>query len=279
MPERFDDVLERFDDDRLLAFALGLEDDAELEQALAASWGLRERLERVRADLGVIERGVQAAVPPAAEAWADLSAPRWNRLRPYLRAEQPARRRFAGRRLLAPAAATILVAAVALGVVLSHGGQAVFQSGGGASKQRTETNGYPPLVGAEDVAGSAAAFRVVVVARAAAVQGDSQAYDVLRVLKGEAPKSLKLTTEVGGELAAGSLAVLYLEPYSDALPSSSPQGPKTTPQAGVSGSPGTTLGSPSSTASPVPQLYLYLGRYAVVQPLPPGSEPSDITLP
>ena len=52
-----------FDDDRLLAFALGLDDDPELVAATAADEGLRRRLDAVRAEVEQVGAQVRAAVP------------------------------------------------------------------------------------------------------------------------------------------------------------------------------------------------------------------------
>ena len=111
---------ERFNDDRLLAYALELEPDEELERALATNATLRERLQAMRADLGAVEDQVRAAVPAPEHSWADLSAARWHRLRPYVstRPARAPRRRLLDLRVLAPAAA-VIVAALAIGISMA----------------------------------------------------------------------------------------------------------------------------------------------------------------
>ncbi len=83
----------RFDEDRLLAFALGLEDDAELQAALAVDEELRRRLEALQADLGDVGGGLERLVPAPDDTYADPAA-RWGELRPFF-ATAPARRRAA----------------------------------------------------------------------------------------------------------------------------------------------------------------------------------------
>ena len=264
---------ERFDDDRLLAFALGLDDDPELRQALPADAQLHERLRRLESELGDVEAQVRAAVPPVDEEWSDLSAARWEGLRPYLRVPGPqparARRRF-GIRVLGPALAVAAAIALALGVTLSRGlltggGTAGSdRAGGGVSSLGTPSNAEG---GSAYMTVQAATYRTIVVARAATAQGEEQRYDVLRVLKGSAPASVTLTTEVGGELPSGSLALLYLLPV-DTLASCPPS----------------AVPSPTATSGPTKQgsndrLYLFQGSCAIVQPLPKGTQPEDVTLP
>jgi hypothetical protein len=260
---------ERFDDDRLLAFALGLDDDPELREALPGEAQLRERLQRIQADLGEVEAQVRAAVPPADEGWSDLSAARWDGLRPYLRLPQarPARRRRFGIRVLGPALAVAAAIALALGVTLSRG---LFSGGGSTASDRAgggTSFGAPTTTeagGTFSPAYKAAAFQTIVVARAASVGQGEQHFDVLRVLKGSAPASVALATEVGGALPEGSLAVLYLLPedkLATCPPSASP-----------------AVGTPSKQTGGI-TLYLYRGSCAAVQLLPGGTRPEDVTLP
>src|SRR5665647_2732750 len=78
-----------FDDDRLLAFALGLDDDPELVAAAAADEGLRRRLDVVRAEVEQVGAQVRAAVPGPDEHYTDPSDPRWAGLREFFAAPQP----------------------------------------------------------------------------------------------------------------------------------------------------------------------------------------------
>ena len=117
-----------FDDDRLLAFALGLADDPELVAAAAGDAELRRRLEAMRADVRAVSDGVNAAVPAPDDSYTDLSQERWRGLAPYLQGRRPGRQprrpRAFFHRALAPAAALLLVAAVLGGVLtLSHHGK------------------------------------------------------------------------------------------------------------------------------------------------------------
>ncbi|HEX5642556.1 MAG TPA: hypothetical protein VFZ86_09500, partial [Thermoleophilia bacterium] len=115
-----------FDDDRLLAYALGLEDDRELLQAAAADADLGERLAAMRADVDAIGAQVRAAVPEPDASYADLSGERWASLREYLEVPASAAAPRRGRRwwrVVAPVAALAVLALVAGTVALDQGGQ------------------------------------------------------------------------------------------------------------------------------------------------------------
>jgi hypothetical protein len=273
---------ERFDDDRLLAYALQIDDDAELEQALATDAALRERLLAIRGDLGLVEDQLRAAVPAAAESWADLSAARWGDLRPYV-STRPApavhRRRFS-LRVLAPAVGVVAAAALAVGLVLSQTGGVGTLSSGSSSGQSEAVGSTGKAVPQAVPGGSstysvpaadAAAYQTAVVARAGAVNDGVQDFTVLRTLKGAAGHSVRLSVEVGGALKQGALALLLLTPTNTlatpgATAAPTPSGP--TPSASV------TDGTRAA-----PHLYLYKGTTAVAQELPAGTDPGTFTLP
>lgn len=263
-PEEFAGITggEQVDDDRLLAYALGLEDDRELADALASDPQLRERLRRMETELGEVGDQLHAAVPPLDEGWTDLSMQRWEALRHYVqtRPAEPRRRRL-HLKVLVPIAATVAAIALALGVTLSHhtlrqsteatGGNGAVSAAGAPESSR---NG-----GAYDASGE---FKTIVVARAHVAGDDSQRFTVERVLKGSAPASVELTIEAGAALPEETLAVLSLLPL-DTLSSKAaptPVAPGAVKQSGV------------------PTVFLYEGRLAAVQPLPPGTDPADVTL-
>jgi hypothetical protein len=287
-------------DDRLLALALGLDDDPGLRAQLAESVGLRARFERLRGELAAVEDGVRRVVPEEPEGWADLSHDRWSALKPYVSTEQAATHAADGRRTswwrrwqtLAPVAATLVIAVAVLGVVMSRDGMMSLQSAdesAGGSEAAPEKSadgqdyGVDSAVPGAGVTGGrlaiagAEAYRTVVVARAGSPADGAQSYTVERTLKGEAPGTLELQTEVDGELAAGTLAVLFLDPVSDASPCPVPivlaeedgqpadaSSPAADATAGGSRQPGS--------------LYLYDGRCAVVVSLPDGMEPVDVDI-
>jgi hypothetical protein len=81
MSDRNDNQRAAFDDDRLLDYALGIEDDPELAVALSSSARLRERLADLKSDLAAIETELHRTVPPIDESYADPgAAARWPRL-------------------------------------------------------------------------------------------------------------------------------------------------------------------------------------------------------
>ena len=249
---------ERFDDDRLLAYALDLAQDAELEQALATDAALRERLRSMRADLSAVEDQVRAAVPAPEESWADLSAARWDGLRPYFATRPAPRRRRLSLRVLAPAVGIAAAAALAVGIALSQTGGL-----GGARSESAHA-----VAGA--VAAAHAGRRQVHVgctppsvptpptirrswwpAPPPSTDG-VQDFTVLRTLKGNAGQSVRLQVEAGGALKEGSLALLLLTPVDTLGGSNAPRPlphPRPAPRASAAaGSP-----APSVTgASPAP---------------------------
>ena len=214
-----------FDDDRLLAFALGLADDPELVAAAAGDTELRRRLEAMRTDVRAVSDAVNAAVPAPDDSYADLSQERWRGLAPYLRARRPARQprrpRAFFHRALAPAAALLVVAAILGGVfALENRGKSSSSTGtlAGKSTGHTAPEAAPGApTGAAATPSSvatrhlAAAYDTVVVARAGQVTGEQQHFTVLRTLKGSSPHTLRLRSE-GGTLPPDSLAILYLRP-------------------------------------------------------------------
>jgi hypothetical protein len=284
-----EDVLE----DRMLALAMGLDDDPDLRAQLAVSPELRARYQGLRDELAAVEEGVLRAVPEEPVEWADLSNERWANLRPYVstaqgdpRTQAAARgktRRWRRWQALAPAAVAVVIGAVVLGVVLNNNGlQSLDRSSGGstATDKAAEGGGYgtaaQPSVsnGALAIEG-AAAYDTVVVARAGAAADASQTFAVERTLKGSAPAAVKLETEVGGRVVRGSLAVLFLDPRDDASPCPTPllqadDGSMPAPSPSAS----TTAGGGRESAS----LYLYEGRCAAVVTLPKGVTAEDVQI-
>jgi hypothetical protein len=223
-----------FDDDRLLAFALGLEDDAELAAALDAAPDLRERLARIADDVGRISDSLHATVPPAAAGYAEPSRERWPALaRFFAPADQTAagpRRRFS--RLVTPAVAAALVAAVVVAALIAvrpgpQGGgpndYAAAPQSRGLSADKTAEQASPgggveaaTLGGGKkgSLVAGAGPWRSILVARAGAVADGVQRFAVVRKLKGDVATGvvrLHLTEKIRA-LRAGSLWVLYLEP-------------------------------------------------------------------
>ena len=115
--DRNDSQRAAFDDDRLLDFALGLEDDPELAAALSVSARLRERLADLKSDLAAIETELRGAIPPIDESYAAPDAARWPRLQRSFGDDEAVRRRpRRGRRLTAALVAAALALAIVIGV-------------------------------------------------------------------------------------------------------------------------------------------------------------------
>lgn len=265
-----------YDDDRLLACALGLEDDPELVAAAASDATLAARLEAMRADVTHIGAQVSAAVPEPDESYTDLSGERWGGLREFF--ETPAapapRRERRWWQVVAPVAA-VLVVALLVGIVALNGGigggsgSATSDSGtvarteadGGSTVQSfsgDETPGSDKSVSSptlrERFADQMDRFAVVVLARARQVSGAVQRFAVLRIFKGQAPKVVELA--VGDEPAdQGRLHVLMLDPTAEPVPEPAvTAGPETTSPWPLTESPvpGVTASALSGVESPLP---------------------------
>ena len=136
-----------FDDDRLLAYVLGLDEDAALAAAAATDAELRARLETIRAQADAVGARISAAVPAPDDSYADLSAPRWADLGEFLRTPDTtplAARTRSSRwlRVAAPALVVVLALAVGAAVLSSRGGS------GGTGSHATAENAESPALGA-----------------------------------------------------------------------------------------------------------------------------------
>jgi len=274
-----------FDDDRLLDYALGLEDDPELAEALSRSARLRERLADLKADLASIETELRHAIPELDDSYAEPSAARWPRLARAFglsdagtAARRPLRRRRLAASLLAAALALALLIGV-LSILPRTGSSGSSSSSSGTAKgadalhapavgavagQASEAGGtaLPATPGA--VAGTtgaavtalhAAGFHDVAVVRAGTLIGADQTFSVVRTLKGSPPASFSLTLlSTNDAPAAGSLAIAYLRPL-------------TAPAASSSASPAT------------PPAYAFNGQRALLAALPAGVPASAVRLP
>lgn len=135
-----------FDDDRLLACALGLDDDAELLAAAGDDAALAARLEAMRADVAQIGAHVAAAVPAPDESYTDLSGERWSGLNGFF--GPPAsvatpRRKRRWWRVVAPVAA-LAVLALVVGIVAADQGGFGSSSGSSAEVARTSDDAAAP---------------------------------------------------------------------------------------------------------------------------------------
>ena len=143
-----------FDDDRLLAFALGLDDDPELLAAAENDAELSGRLAAMRADVARIGAQVAAAVPAPADAYTDLSGERWSGLKEYFEAPASAakpRRERRWWRVVAPVTA-LAVLALAVGIVAVNRGSSSSTSGSSAEVARSSSEAAQP--GAADDLGT-----------------------------------------------------------------------------------------------------------------------------
>ncbi len=227
-----------FDDDRLLDYALGLEDDPELAAALSRSARLRERLADLKSDLAAIETELRRAIPPVDASYAEPDASRWSRLRRSFGEGEVARRRpLRGRRL----ATSLVAAALAAGDRdrsrrrPAAGGRRPPASSGSsknaeaAQPRRSAGRGRGSELGGARarrraarsaggaVALKAAAYRDVAVVRAGPLRGAGQSFTVMRVLKGNPPASFSLVlNSIGSAPLDGSLAIAYLHPVAAA---------------------------------------------------------------
>jgi hypothetical protein len=306
------------DDDRLLAFALGLDDDPELVRAAAGDDALARRLEAVRADVASVKHGVLAAVPNTDDSYSDLSDARWAGLQEYFTsaAEPPAAKSHRPRRwlrVLAPVVAVALAVAVGVSVIERQSGQqtdVASRSAKSSESLGTAAGGAPvaatsalPGYGAASSGGSTSSaggapvpagsygrlaalheqmsdFAVIVLATARSASDGFQNFIVVRVLRGNSPKMLRL--KLAGRLAdVGRLHLVLLRPFSES---------QSVPLPAASDSAGGVATETSSTAvinvaeaemltSTVPVVYTFEGTMAVARELPDGTDAATITLP
>lgn len=223
-----------YDDDRLLACALGLDEDPELLAAAAADAELGARLEAMRADVAAIGAQVSAAVPEPDEGYTDLSGDRWGGLQEYLEVPAEAakpRRERRWWRVVAPVAALVVLALV-VGIAAINGGglggsdsstsDSVAQTADGAAPAQGFSGTGATKGGGESQVESAKTIRerfhdqldrfaTVVLARARQASGAVQRFAVLRIFKGSAPKVVELAVN-GQPTDPGRLHLLMLDP-------------------------------------------------------------------
>ncbi|NLE22107.1 MAG: hypothetical protein GX624_04925 [Actinobacteria bacterium] len=272
---------ERFDDDRLLACALGLEEDPELLAAAEADTELAARLAVMREEVEIVGTQVRAAVPAPDDSYADLSSERWSGLSEYLR-ETPGRPRRRRRwlRVLAPVTAA-LVLAVVVGVVATDQGDRRTASDSGADAGRVAGEAAStvsqspsaaeaaPRTTAERLAEQLDRFAIVVLARARAASGALQSFAVVRIFKGEAPQVVEL--EVADHPAdAGRLHLLMLDPVDSAEDEDL--------LAGSVPSPVTARGD-LGYGTPLAVSYRYNGEPTMVREFETGTDPDSVDLP
>jgi hypothetical protein len=265
-----------FDDDRLLACALGLDDDPELTAAAASDAALAERLAMMRAGVSRVGAQVEAAVPSPPDDYADLADPRWSGLGEYLETPRPARRRGSRwLRVLAPAAVVAVALAVGLAIVDRSADQGSIDLGG----KSADSEAAPAMSRDTTVASYAAQvdqFATVVLARARVATGVIQSFVVIRLLKGRAPDVLQL--RVAEEPAdAGRLHLLFLRPLQEIVGVG--QGVASEPP---STSPLPSPASPGDITAYVaaePVAYSYQGETALARELPAGTDPNAVALP
>jgi hypothetical protein len=270
-----------FDDDRLLAYALGLDDDPALVAAVAADDDLRSRLDALHAEVGNIGVQVHAFVPAPNDKYADLGDVRWAGLHDYIKAK-PVRPPNAWRwlRVAVPVAATVLALAVGVTVVsrLNVGGS----SSSSVGKSAGTLSGAAPSVRAaqtgENHGTRADAFALVVVARVGVVRDGIQSFSVVRTLKGKAPRVLRLRL-LGKPARTGRLELLLLSPITTLGDQATGGGEKTTGGVTASRQPTPATSEPSPTPSTVPAPYLYRGRPAYGRELPSSTDPAKVQLP
>ena len=262
-----------FDDDRLLALALGLDDDPELIGAAATDDVLRRRLETMRGEVAGIAAQVHAAVPAADEGYADLADPRWAGLHEFFTAEAPRPSRARGRarrrlRVLAPAAAVIIALVVGITVLERQGGGEVsLRSDQAATEASAPAASGGGGAGSLSFADQVDEFALVVLARARAAHGAVQRFTVVRVLKGRAPNVLRLRI-ADVAMPVGRLHLLLLRPLAGA-----------TVEALNVGGPSATKSGLGDYGAGKPVLYSYHGEPALARELPPGTDPNTVTLP
>jgi hypothetical protein len=273
-----------FDDDRLLALALGLDDDPDLLAAAEGDAELAGRLAAMRADVALIGAQVGAAVPPPDEEYTDLSGERWSGLSEFFEPPAPAaepRRERRWWRVAAPVTA-LLVLALVVGIVAVNRGGMSATSDSSAEVSRSAADAAQPATaqdfsagGAEKTTGGRIAdqldrFAVIVLARAREVTGALQRFAVLRIFKGSAPEVVQLAVD-GKPADRGRLHLLMLDPVATSDVESF--SPEPIPSLGAS------EGEPHLPGTPLAVAYTYGGEPTMVRELDAGTDPDSVTLP
>ena len=246
----------RFDDDRLLAYAIGLEDDLELEAALPGDDALQRRLAAVEAGIDDVGAGLDRLVPAPGDDYADPAAARWDGLRPFL-APPPERRPSRGRwRVLVPVLGAILAIAV-VGAFALRDGSGDSQMAGDRGAGSTESLGAPAAetdaakaaYGAEALAADLELYETAFLARAGEIEGTTQHFTVIRRIKGLVTDDIYFEV-MDRPLEPDTLAVVLLGAASDEQ---------------------ATSGAGSDAV-----LYDYQGIEVLVRPLPPDVDPAEV---
>ena len=272
-----------FDDDRLLALALGLDDDPELLAAADEDAELAGRLAAMRADVARIGAQVGAAVPAPDDGYADLSGDRWSDLKEYFAppasaAKPPRERRWW--RVVAPVTALAVLALVVGIVAVDQRGQSASNDSS-AEVARSAADGSQPTAAQADGAGAAEStpglriadqldrFAVVVLARARQATGALQRFAVVRIFKGDAPNVVEL--DVADKPAdRGRLHLLMLDP----TPAADEQFDSPQPIPSLATTKGDLrLGEPLAVA------YKYHGEPTMVREFAAGTDPDTVSLP
>ena len=278
-----------FDDDRLLALALGLDDDPQLVAATAADEGLRRRLDAVRAGVEEVGAHVRAAIPAPSDDYTDLSDPRWAGLQEFFAAPRPAKTRSRASRwlrVLAPAAVALVAVAVGLAVINDQksGTVGINSSLPAAAKASSEAADAQTVGGVTATSRAAAdyvqglrdqldLYAVVVLAKAQAAGGAFQRFVVVKVLRGESPPVVRLRV-ADRPADEGRLQLLFMRPQTGGAAEISPQ-PTPAPI------PGSTVATSTleALAAGVPVVYVYQGATALLRELPAGTDPAAVELP
>ena len=271
-----------FDDDRLLACALGLDDDPELLTAAETDAGLAGRLAAMRADVAAVGTQIAAAVPAPDAAYTDLAGDRWSGLSEFFQPPASATKpRRAGRwwRVAAPVAAVLVLALVAGIVAVDRGSQsqvagdqaATMAESGSSDADEPSTDRASGFTSAtEQLADQLDHFAVVVLARARAASGALQRFAVVRIFKGEAPKVVELA--IGGQPAdQGRLHLLMLDPVATGGEELA------TPQ--PSESPSTTKSGYGGPGQALDVAYTYNGEPTMVREFAAGTDPDMVSIP
>jgi len=289
--DRQDNPTAAFDDDRLLDYVLGLEDDPELSAALARSAPLRERLADLKADLVAIETELRETIPPLDASYAEPRSQRWPRLQRFYGGETGRRRPLHGRRLAATLAAAVLLVALLIRVRPGSSSSTFGSTGGGqrapalgAGKTAEQAGGQAavpgtpaptpaPVTGAAAIAGLEQRYRDIAIARAGATTTERQTFTVVRVLKGDPRSRFTLRVAPGGATAApGTLQLVFLHPVAgSSTPAASGTGDGA---ARVSGS-----GAASGTLFGPPVAFTWRGERAAVVSLEGVTDPATVGLP
>ncbi len=287
-----------YDDDRLLAYALELDDDPELARALEADEVLRDRLTAISDDLHAVRDGLDALASPSEPDSLDLASPRWAPLHRHLK-PRPRRTRLRLRLNTLVPVFSLVLAIAAAGAAIIH---ETMQSPATTPAETTATNdaantaatakreaaakivASPKATTAASLHTSlklarridrAGGFGLILIATAQRPTASTQPFLIVSSLRGSASGLFSLKAS-GRPVPKDGLYLLLLRPSNQAAAISSAMN---TAVDQLNKSPSHRPTPSSRSGEPLVAIYSYADAVAIAISLPLGTNPGTVHLP